>query len=173
MPLFEIKSRFDAKVLFSRDCESLKVCVEAGVRAGADLGYADLGSADLRSAVLRYAVLRSADLGYADLRSADLGYANLRSANLRSANLSWSSHDLLAEILRREAGNDIKRRSFAGLIKISYDWCWDTWLKLDVTDELRWAAAVLAKWIKPENTGPHIDAIRKLAKETEAETAVA
>jgi len=102
----------------------------------------------------------------ADLSRADLSRANLSGADLSRADLSWQSHDLLAEILRREAGDDIKRRSFAGLILVSRDWCWSTWLKLEVTAEVRWAASVLVKWVKPEDTGEHIDAIKKLAAET-------
>ena len=50
--LFEIKHRFTGDVLFKLETESLKLCVEAAVKLGADLGgadlrYADLGGADL------------------------------------------------------------------------------------------------------------------------------
>lgn len=38
------------------------------------------------------------------LSTADLSGANLRGANLSGANLNWNSHDLIAELLRREAG---------------------------------------------------------------------
>jgi uncharacterized protein YjbI with pentapeptide repeats len=62
MALFEIKSRFNDKVLFSLECGSLRLCLEAAVNSGADL----------RGAYLRGAVLRGADLRDADLRGADL-----------------------------------------------------------------------------------------------------
>jgi uncharacterized protein YjbI with pentapeptide repeats len=59
---FEIKARYGASVLFSIETESLKLAVELGVRAGADLYGADLRSADLRSADLRSANLYGANL---------------------------------------------------------------------------------------------------------------
>jgi uncharacterized protein YjbI with pentapeptide repeats len=152
MPLFEIKCRFTGVVRFSLECENAKACVEAGVKAGADL--------------------EGADLEDAYLRGADLQGAYLQGADLRGANVNWQSHDILAEILRQDAGADIKRRSFAGLVLISRDWCWSTWLRLDVTAEVRWAASVLAKWIKPEDSGVHIEAIKQLAEhEIKTETA--
>jgi len=42
MKLFEIKHRFTGKVLFSLKTKSLKLCVEAAARQGADLQGADL-----------------------------------------------------------------------------------------------------------------------------------
>jgi len=98
----EIKHRFSGSVLFSLKTESIKLCVEAGIRAGANLSsanlsYANLSSADLRYADLSYANLSyanlsSADLRSADLRYADLSYANLRSADLRYADLSYAKN---------------------------------------------------------------------------------
>jgi len=94
---FEIKSRYSASILFSLETESLKLCVEAAVKGGADLRGADLRGADLRGADLgwaylrgadlRGAYLRGADLRGADLRGADLGWADLRGADLRGADL--------------------------------------------------------------------------------------
>jgi len=81
MKLFEIKNRFNSRVLFSLKCESLKICVETAVNEGANLRFADLRSADLGFA----------DLRFADLRSANFGSADLRSADLRSADLDFSS----------------------------------------------------------------------------------
>ena len=144
--LFEIKSWIDGQVLFALECGSIKACVEAGVKARANLSRANLS--------------------WANLSGANLSWVDLFGANLSGANLSWQSHDLLAEILRREAGDDIKRRSFAGLILVSRDWCWATWIKLEVTADVRWAASVLAKWIKPEDTGEHIEAIKRLAADS-------
>ena len=50
--LFEIKHRDNGTVLFSRTCGSLKTCVEAAVKAGADLYEANLYGANLREANL-------------------------------------------------------------------------------------------------------------------------
>jgi len=49
---FEIKSRFTGTVLFSLECGSLKLCVEAAVKSGADLYGANLGDANLGDADL-------------------------------------------------------------------------------------------------------------------------
>ena len=62
---FEIKHRITGAVLFELECGSLKLCVEAAIKSGANLSYADLS--------------------YANLSYADLSSANLRSANLRYA----------------------------------------------------------------------------------------
>ena len=75
--LYEIKHRYSGAVLFSLDCASLKICVEAAVAAKVSLGGADLGGAHLRGADLRGASLRGADLRGAYLRGADLGGADL------------------------------------------------------------------------------------------------
>jgi hypothetical protein len=79
---FEIKSRWTGNVLFSLECGSLRVCVEAAVKSRADLRGADLRDADLRDADLRDADLRDADLSRADLRGAVLRDADLSRADL-------------------------------------------------------------------------------------------
>ena len=71
---FEIKSRYDGRVLFSLKTESLRSCVEAAVKSGADLSGAYLGGADLGEA----------DLGEADLSVADLSRADLSGAKLKT-----------------------------------------------------------------------------------------
>jgi len=87
---FEIKSRFSGKVLFSLETKSLKLCVEAAVKAGANLWGANLRGANLWGANLRGANLGGADLQYADLWGANLGGTNLRGANLRGADLQYA-----------------------------------------------------------------------------------
>ncbi len=47
MKLFEIKHRFTGSVLFSIETDSIKLCVEAAVKAGANLGGANLDGASL------------------------------------------------------------------------------------------------------------------------------
>jgi uncharacterized protein YjbI with pentapeptide repeats len=85
----EIRSRLTCDVLFSFECENntIKLTIQAAIRAGANLRDADLRDADLYSADLYSADLRGANLRYADLRDADLHGANLRDANLRDADL--------------------------------------------------------------------------------------
>jgi len=101
---FEIKSRWDSnQVLFQTEAESFAACVNAAIKASADLQSADLQSADLRGADLQSADLRGADLQSADLyganlRGADLRGADLRGADLRGANLRYA--DLYGANLR-------------------------------------------------------------------------
>jgi len=87
MKLFEIKNRFNGKIIFSIEQKSLKLSVEVIINSGADLRNADLRNADLHGADLRNADLRNADLHGANLRNADLHGANLHGANLRNADL--------------------------------------------------------------------------------------
>ena len=79
---YQILNRYDSRVQFELECESLKDAVVAAVKSGADLYGADLGGADLGGANLRGANLRGADLGGADLRGANLRGANLGGADL-------------------------------------------------------------------------------------------
>ena len=120
--LYEIRNRYIGAVLFSLECGSLKLCVEAAVAAkadlrdanlcganlyGADLCGADLRDADLRGANLCGAGLCGADLCDADLCGADLCDADLRDADLREADLCGA--DLRdADVI--DAGQD--RRGF-------------------------------------------------------------
>src|SRR2546421_621057 len=97
MALFEIKSWIDGKILFSLECASLKICVEAAVKAKADLGYADLRSANLRSANLTSANLSSADLRSADLRSANLASANLSKETILDTQETW--HEYISDVV--------------------------------------------------------------------------
>ena len=89
---FEIKNRFDLRVIFECEADSLRIAVEIAVGKrvslhGANLSGADLSDADLSDANLRYANLSDANLIGADLRGANLRYANLSDANLIGADL--------------------------------------------------------------------------------------
>ena len=64
---YEIKSRFNGKVVFSVEAESLKVAVEIAVKTGANLSEANLSRTNLYGA---------------DLSGADLSGAYLYGANL-------------------------------------------------------------------------------------------
>jgi uncharacterized protein YjbI with pentapeptide repeats len=85
---YEIKHRITGAVLFSMECESIKLCVEAAVRAGCDLSGANLSDADLSGATLFGCDLSDANLSDANLSDANLSDANLSDANLSDANLS-------------------------------------------------------------------------------------
>ena len=85
--IFEIKHRFTGAVLFSLETESLKLCVQAAVKAKADLSGANLSGANLSGADLYGANLSGANLSRANLYGANLSRANLYGANLSGANL--------------------------------------------------------------------------------------
>jgi len=82
-----ILNRWNLKVIFECEKETIKETVEDAVLRGANLRGADLRGAELRGANLRGANLRGADLRGAELRGANLRGADLRGAELRGANL--------------------------------------------------------------------------------------
>jgi hypothetical protein len=91
----KIKDRLNGKVLFAHGQEnnSIKITLEAAVKAGVDLSYADLksaylGNANLGNAHLNGANLNGAYMGNAYLKSAYLGGTNLGNAYLNGADLS-------------------------------------------------------------------------------------
>jgi len=132
----EIKSRWGGAVLASKDLPTLRDALEAAVRDGAYLGGAYLGGADLRGAYLG-------------------------GAYLRDLVINWNSHDLIAEILRRAAGEDVAKRKIAGLILVSRDWCWDNFLELRRDPLFGWALDALAACVRDEDNAP--DVLRKRA----------
>ena len=125
--------------------------------SGAVLSRADLSWADLSWADLSGASLSGADLGGANLNRAHLRGADLRGAHLSGASINWQSHDLIAEILRRAAADNVSRRMLSGLILISHDWCWDMFLALDIAPAVRdWALDELRKWVKEGDNAPTV-----------------
>ena len=126
MSLIEIKCRFTRKVLFSHDADgnSVKLTVEAAVKAGADLARAYLAGADLAGAYLAGAdlagaYLAGADLAGANLAGADLDDANLAGADLARANLAradLAGANLAGAYLARAylAGADLAGADLAG-----------------------------------------------------------
>ena len=83
-----IKHRVLGSVLFSFECDSMKICLEAAVESRADLSGADLACANLACANLAGADLARANLAGADLARANLAGANLAGANLAGADLA-------------------------------------------------------------------------------------
>jgi Pentapeptide repeats (8 copies) len=112
--------------------------VEAETLSGANLSWADLRGANLRGA---------------DLSRADLSGADLSRANLSDIKLAWTSHDLLAELLRRAAGDDIDRLQVAGLILLQRHWCWRDFLKIDHPQK-SWAMETLRGWVREGDDVP-------------------
>ena len=146
--MVEIRNRYTGEVICTG--ETITTAVTANLK--------HLNDANLRGANLRGADLRGADLQGADLRGADL-----QGANLTKIKLAYKSHDLLAEILRRSAGDDIAKLKVAGLILISRGKCWREFLAMAECEPLAdWALDELAKWVQPDDGAPEI--LRKRAE---------
>ena len=88
MAVFKITCRFTGALRFEGEFGSLKLCVEAAVKAGAYLAGADLAGAYLAGADLAGANLARANLARANLAGAYLAGANLAGANLARADLA-------------------------------------------------------------------------------------
>ena len=78
MTRYVITNRFTGATLFEGDFDTMRLCVEAARKSGADLRGSDLSGANLSGA----------DLWRADLSRANLSDANLSGAKLSGANLS-------------------------------------------------------------------------------------
>ena len=89
----EITCWRSGRVLFAHEAEhnTMRLTVEAAVKARADLGGADLGGANLEGANLGDADLYGANLSGAYLGGANLTGAYLYGANLSGANLTEAS----------------------------------------------------------------------------------
>jgi len=79
---FEIKNRYNGKIIICGKYENIIECVE---KNKIHLQDADLQGANLQDAYLRGANLQDAELQDADLQDAGLQGANLQGANLRGA----------------------------------------------------------------------------------------
>ncbi len=134
----QIKSRFDERVLYQCEAESLLEALQKAVKTRANLDGASLDRAILIGAIL---------IG------ANLDGASLDRAILIGAKINWNSHALIAEILRREVGENLEKRCLAGCILISTDWCWQKFLSLDHPQK-QWAIGVLLPWIKEGDNAP-------------------
>lgn len=189
--MIEIKNRWSGEVICTGEVIAEAVKSNLSSLSGADLSGADLSNVDLRNvdlggaclsgvnlrnADLRGAYLAGADLGGADLggvylagaclHGADLSGAYLRGAYLGGAyfggaKVAWQSNDLIAEILKRSAGDDIAKLKVAGLILVCIEKCWSEFV--DMRDPLTgWALGVLRECIvdgddHPDCLGPTED----------------
>jgi len=84
---YEIKNRFTGSVIFSLETESLKLCVEAAWKSGADLSGADLSGANISRANISGADLSGANISRANISGANISGANISRANLSGADL--------------------------------------------------------------------------------------
>ena len=141
----KIVSRFDGRVLYECEADSLLEALRQAVASRANLADANLADAYLADAYL-------ADAYLAD---AYLARANLAGANLADAKINWQSHELIAELLRRHAGADVEKRMVAGLVLVSRDWCWKQFLNIDHAQKA-WALETLQRYIREGDNAPEI-----------------
>jgi hypothetical protein len=179
----EVKNRFTGQVICTGETVAAAVVKSLANLRGADLSEANLSGADLSGANLRGADLREANLSGADLSGADLSRADLSGAylsradlsgadligadlsgaNLSGAKIAWQSHDLLAEILKRSAGDDVAKLKVAGLILVCRGKCWREFLQMREREPLAgWALGVFAEWVQNDDGAP--DVVRKIAE---------
>jgi hypothetical protein len=90
-PLFTIRNRWTDAVLFEGRFDTMRLCVEAAMKADANLAGAYLARANLAGANLAGAYLAGAYLAGANLAGASLADANLAGANLARADLADAS----------------------------------------------------------------------------------
>ena len=102
--------------------------------------------ANLENAKLTEANLEKARLERANLTEANLDGAKLAGANLTGAKLNWGSHDLIAEILRQNAGGNVQYLSFAGLLLMTRHECWDYYFALKLPKKVK---AWIIETLKP------------------------
>ena len=121
MKLFEIKHRISGSVLFSLKTETLKLTLEAAVKAETDLTGAYLRGADLTGAYLT-----GADLTGADLRGAYLRGADLTGADLRGAKNYVNNHDFFLALIYQQKIEAFTEAEWAMIGQVVvHRYCWD------------------------------------------------
>ena len=155
MAVFKITCRFTGAVRFEGEFGSLKLCVEAAVKAGANLAGANLARADLAGANLARADLARADLARANLADANLARANLAGAYLAGANLAGADlarADLAGANLARAKGTAKKLPHFqlpAGDL-IGWKKCGDRIVKMLIPADAKRTASLVGRKCRAE-----------------------
>ena len=110
----EIKNKWTGEVIFAHDCDnnSVRVTVQAAIRAKVNLRGSDLRNSDLRGS---------------DLSGSDLSYSNLSGSNLSGSNLSNSDVDyssgwtFACSCSRFKVGISFMRQALAHLASLTCD----------------------------------------------------
>ena len=133
---FEIKHRYSGNLLFSLETESLKVCVEAAVKARAHLSGANLSGANLSGADLCGADLYGAK-GANKYRSTPLTMLMDQPGKIRAYKLVNSKMEgpynggIVYEIGKSyqvdDANTDDTEHCGAGINIATLDWCMKEW----------------------------------------------
>ncbi len=130
------------QVLYSSAVDTVEEAVEEAISKGVSLRFADLSGVDFR-------------------KVKGLRLADIYEARLDGCTVDWNSHALLAEILRKAAGEDYGRRKFAGFVAVSYDWCWPKILEEGKDDAaLSWALDVFKSYATEGDGAPDCVTLR-------------
>jgi uncharacterized protein YjbI with pentapeptide repeats len=89
--MVEIRRWDNDRIIHSGRFNSIKECLEDGIRKGISFAFANLPNANLPNANLSKVNLSDAILLKADLSFADLSFANLSTVNLENANLTYAN----------------------------------------------------------------------------------
>ncbi len=142
-------------------------CKFSEVVSGADLCNADLRLADLSERLLANVAFCGADLSFVSFVGSDLSYANFYNANIQNtifagaimgnaiftnAHNLWTAHEVVGELLKREADRDLEKLKVAGLVTISPDW-------LEMAEDLpkseqAWVIEILTPHLNPDDDLP-------------------
>jgi uncharacterized protein YjbI with pentapeptide repeats len=90
MELYEIKNRFSGSVIYSLECNSVKICAETAVRSKTNLSDADLSGADLSGVNFSGAYLSDAHFRGAYFRDADGNKIIIKKTPIQISGLKWA-----------------------------------------------------------------------------------
>lgn len=134
----------------------------------ANLSHADLSActctksefnaANLTNANLSSTTFLCCDFYRADLRGANASYffgdhLDLRGTHWEGARIPWNNRQVLAEILRNHAEEDVDQLQVAGLVLLSRQ-CWDFFLNLNTHPQFEWAIQTLLSYRQPNDGFP-------------------
>ena len=138
---FEIKSRYNASILFSLETDSIKLCIEVAVKSRADLSGANLSGANLSRANLYGADLSGADLsgakGVEALRCTPLLMLLDQPGKIRLYKIVTArgigpfnggiTYEVGKSYEVKDANIDPKEQCGAGINVATMDWCMKEW----------------------------------------------
>ena len=104
---------------------------------------------------MEFSNFEGCDFTGADFQDVELFGSKLFGSTLDNIDVGWSSHQLIAEILRQAAGDDVGKLGLAGIVYQHHHKCWDSFISMKHPDTV-WALRLLAKRIKDDSTPPNL-----------------
>lgn len=81
---------------------------------------------NFKCASLIYTSFKNSNLTNSNFTKSNMMFNNLYNAILDNINMNWHSHELIYQILIKNA-TTIEQEQFAALISRKLEWCWDEW----------------------------------------------